>query len=240
VSYFENWMRQQGLSESSIKKYEGAITGVMTQWAIENEIIAGSLSDIMTAMDFDAVAIQISALPIFKDRNTTGHGMYNAALVKYSEYLAASPSNTIESDIDAIVDSKVLDITEKASLIKTRIGQGIFRGKLINYWKACSVTKFPDVNLLVASHIKPWSVSTNAERTDVYNGLLLLPNLDRAFDLGYISFDEKGSIVVSDALKNPELLGISSDMEITLEMEHQKYVEYHREYVFEKWCKFTG
>ena len=40
--------------------------------------------------------------------------------------------------------------------------------------------------ILIASHIKPWRVSNNNERLDVYNGLLLLPNLDKLFDKGYI------------------------------------------------------
>lgn len=232
MSYFENWMRKEGLSESSIKKYEGAISGVLTQWAVEHQIISGSLADVINLAEFATLAEHIAALPIFKERNDTGHQMYSSALLKYSQYLANSPSNIIEYDIDSIVESDSLDVTEKAALIKCRIGQGHFRGKLINYWKACSVSKFPDVNLLVASHIKPWAVSDNKERTDVFNGLLLLPNLDRAFDLGYITFDENGHIVISNALSQPDLAGISKDMHVTLKNEHKKYLAYHRQHVF--------
>jgi hypothetical protein len=65
-----------------------------------------------------------------------------------------------------------------------------------------------------------------------YNGLLLLPNLDRAFDLGYTTFDETGNIQISKMLKNPEQAGIWDSMQITLREEHQGCLEYHREYVF--------
>jgi 5-methylcytosine-specific restriction protein A len=56
--------------------------------------------------------------------------------------------------------------------------------------------------LLKASHIKPWRDSDNAERLDIYNGLLLIPNLDSAFDKGYISFDDGGKIIISDMIKD--------------------------------------
>lgn len=234
MSYFENWMRLEGLSESSIKKYEGAITGALTQWAIESALISGSLSDVTNATEFALLADRITGLPIFKERNVTGHHMYSSALLKYAQYLANSPSNVIEHDIDLIIESDVLTATEKATLMKVRIGQGIFRGKLINFWKGCSVSQFKNVDLLVASHIKPWAASDNAERMDVFNGLLLLPNLDRAFDLGYITFSDDGRIIISEALSNPELAGISKDMRIPLVDRHRTYLDYHRQQVFEK------
>ena len=65
--------------------------------------------------------------------------------------------------------------TEKSSLIKSRISRA--RQKLVSYWNGCAVTGFKDTNLLVASHIKPWCASNNAERLDLFNGLLLAPNL---------------------------------------------------------------
>jgi predicted restriction endonuclease len=66
----------------------------------------------------------------------------------------------------------------------------------------------------VASHIKPWRASDNTERLDTYNGLLLLPNLDKAFDLGFITFTERGRIIVSNQLEESGKLGIDSGMRI--------------------------
>jgi hypothetical protein len=55
--------------------------------------------------------------------------------------------------------------------------------------------------LLRASHTKPWAdCETDAERLDVYNGILLAPHLDAAFDQGFITVADDGTIVVSDAL----------------------------------------
>jgi HNH endonuclease len=95
----------------------------------------------------------------------------------------------------------------------------ISSGASTDYWKGCSVTAFPRIDLLVASHIKPWKASNNFERLDVFNGLLLLPNLDRAFELGYISFNEKGTIIISPTLEHPELIGIDSTMRLNVASE---------------------
>ena len=42
------------------------------------------------------------------------------------------------------------------------------------------------VEHLVASHTKPWRDSTNEERLDGENGLLLTPTIDHLFDKGFI------------------------------------------------------
>lgn len=232
MSYFEDWMRKNKLSEATIHHYEDAITGSITQWACDNAITSGSLADVTSLTEFVLLTKQITALPIFIKRNTVGNNMYGCALLKYAEYLKDFASDGIEQDIDSIINSTTLKETEKASLIKTRIGQGTFRGKLINYWKRCSVSGFPEVNLLVASHIKPWVVSDNRERMDVFNGFLLLPNIDRAFDQGYITFYENGKILISKHLPEPELAGIRIGMSVVLADEHKKYLKYHRENKF--------
>ena len=56
--------------------------------------------------------------------------------------------------------------------------------------------------LLVASHIKPWRDADNIERLDQYNGFLLLPNLDKVFDLGFITFRATGEIIVSKQIES--------------------------------------
>ena len=83
-----------------------------------------------------------------------------------------------------------IKLTDKTRLVKTRLGQGEFRQKLIKYWHGCALTHYQNIRFFVVSHIKPWRASDHSERLDMYNELLLLPILDRAFDLGYISFSE--------------------------------------------------
>ncbi len=125
--------------------------------------------------------------------------------------------------------------TERQAVIQSRIGQGKFRADLIAYWGECAVTGCQKVDLLRASHIKPWSKANNQERLDVFNGLLLVPNLDAAFDAGYISFADDGQIRISHSL-NPEdryKLGINSEMRISrLTKKHIQYLQYHRKCVF--------
>ena len=86
--------------------------------------------------------------------------------------------------------------------------------------------------MLIASHIKPWRDSENQERLDKFNGLLLTPNLDKAFDSGFISFDTDGKILISEILEEPKMLGIEDEMKINFQKNHQSYLEYHRDVVF--------
>lgn len=86
----------------------------------------------------------------------------------------------------------------------------------------------------MASHIKPWKVADNHERLDPYNGLLLLPNLDKVFDLGFISFNSQGKILISDEVEELSLLGIRPDISIRLDKQHEPYMDYHRCVMFDK------
>lgn len=142
---------------------------------------------------------------------------------------------SVEKDLSEIVNDGNLETTEKESLILSRIGQGEFRRKLITYWNSCAITKCSNVNLLVASHIKPWSKSNNTERMDLYNGFLLIPNMDRLFDRGFISFTNKGAILISTLLdtETKRILGVGSNLKIKVNEKHIDYLSYHREYIFE-------
>lgn len=125
--------------------------------------------------------------------------------------------------------------TEKKAIIDSRIGQGVFREQLIIKWRGCSVTGCDQIDILIASHIKPWASSNNFERLDVDNGLLLVPNLDSLFDKGYITFSESGAICLSSKLTahNYDLLGINKNMHIkNLNKNHQVYLDYHRDNIF--------
>lgn len=68
----------------------------------------------------------------------------------------------------------------------------------------------------------------------MYNGLLLSPNMDALFDRGLISFKDTGDILISSQLSEAALkaLGCNAKMKITLELEHAKYLLYHRENQF--------
>lgn len=120
-------------------------------------------------------------------------------------------------------------------VIQARIGQGLFRERLINHWEGCSVTGFANTNLLVASHIKPWCDCTPSEALSMTNGLLLLPNIDLAFDRGFISFNADGEIIFSPQISETDAisLGISQSMKLRwCYPQHEKFLSYHRKHVF--------
>ncbi len=128
-----------------------------------------------------------------------------------------------------------LSVTERQAVTKARIGQGMFRQQLLEMWQGCAVTDIRLQNVLRASHIKPWRFSTNAERLDPYNGLLLLPQYDQLFDKGLISFDDKGALIRSKAIQRlePRKLGIDvNDRLRALSKQHRAFLEYHRTEVF--------
>ncbi len=93
-----------------------------------------------------------------------------------------------------------LSPTERMQLAAARIGQGLFRRNLIAERGICAITGVDDTRLLIASHIKPWRVSSNQERLDTRNGLLLTPTYDKLFDRKLISFDDDKRILVSPSL----------------------------------------
>lgn len=130
-----------------------------------------------------------------------------------------------------------LDATETEETVKQRVGQDVYREALMNYWKgACAVTDCAVVEVLRASHAKPWKDCSSAEeRLDVYNGFLLSANLDALFDKGLITFDDDGKIMLSSQLNEQQMkrIGIYTDMHLRwLDEHHLPYLTYHREHVW--------
>lgn len=128
--------------------------------------------------------------------------------------------------------------TEVERLQVMRVGQGIFRARLMEYWDGrCAVTGLGLSELLRASHIKPWSECPDEERLDVFNGLLLAPNLDALFDKGFVTFSDDGSFVTSPALSSDarKQLGLDTQLKVRkVDLGHRKYLAWHRERLFRR------
>lgn len=125
--------------------------------------------------------------------------------------------------------------TEIECLSKARRGQDLFRDNVCRIEKACRVTGVTDPSLLIASHIKPWRNSTDAEKLDGYNGLMLAPHVDRLFDKGYISFEDDGELLVARML-DPQVLS-AWGLQVPLNVDefharHRDYLAYHRSVIF--------
>ena len=236
MDYFEQqyqlWAGGLGKSSRTIQSYLGALKNTIPKWLNEGGYTASSLLSVTRVAAFKVIAEQALHLPVFQLRDAKGKGMYSAALKSYQKFLDDIYQVSLSQDIDTLVQDKRLDETEKARLIKTRMGQGQFRADLIEHWKSCALTQYKQLQFLVASHIKPWRVSSHQERLTPYNGLLLLANVDKAFDLGYITFSDKGLIRISSALDDHQTLGINQNMGINIVHQHQAFLAYHREQVF--------
>ncbi|PSU22045.1 hypothetical protein CTM97_15665 [Photobacterium phosphoreum] len=124
--------------------------------------------------------------------------------------LLSDQEQSAANDIAVINADETIRETEKKRLISARIGQSKYRSDLLMEWQGCAVTGCTDEALLIASHIKPWSSSTNEERLDPNNGLLLVATLDKAF-------------------KDYALVGITSDIKIKTKQAHAKYLVDHRQ-----------
>ena len=127
--------------------------------------------------------------------------------------------------------------TEAERLVVRRIGQDVFRRGLFEYWDGrCAMTGLDVSELLRASHIKPWAdCATDAERLDVFNGLLLAPHLDAAFDAGFITIARDGTMLVSNALHAGARSALELDTSLKvdgLHGAHERYLTWHRSRIF--------
>jgi len=150
-----------------------------------------------------------------------------------NELEAREPHGVYEVDFDG--EFAGLKETERNALRTSRIGQGVFRDGLFRLWGGCAVTGYSRPALLLASHIKPWSLSSNSERLDPFNGLLLQPTIDKLFDRGLVSFDKKGKLIRSAAITVDELvlLGVNPASSLRSSPENtMRYLTYHRENLF--------
>ena len=151
-------------------------------------------------------------------------------------------SRTLPDGLLDVFEAETVDLprtTEADRLAVQRVGQNIFRRGLLEYWDGrCAITGLDVPELLRASHIKPWAdCETDAERLDVFNGLLLAPHLDAAFDSGFITVAEDGMAVISAAIPSDAqaALGLPEPLKVRdLHRAHERYMPWHRSKIFRK------
>jgi predicted restriction endonuclease len=136
-----------------------------------------------------------------------------------------------------ILATKSLSATTREALIKARIGQGLFRQKVGALEHRCRVTGVTYRPHLFASHIKPWRESTNDERLNGENGLLLTPSIDHLFDRGFISFDDTGELLVSEVAhkESVQRMGIITERVVrvgSFSQGQKTFLAHHRRSVF--------
>ena len=122
------------------------------------------------------------------------------------------------------------DKTERQGLVISRVGQGYYRQELIKKFNSrCAVTSIDREEILIASHIVPWRLSTDEERLDVDNGILLSPLYDALFDKHLISFKDDGEILIANSIKDDNLkTNIRLNAKIIVTEGMKKYLSRHR------------
>lgn len=235
---FAAWMNENTLlADSSIYKYSRAISTISKEMQ-QIGVIAQNLLD-MSSMQLDIAIPIILHNPEFISKNKTGNNMYSNALkqfrlfrnVEFIDVFNEKEATAVISGFDSMKE------TEKTALIKSRIGQGVFRKRLLEkYNNSCVITGINEKKLLIASHIKPWAVCTNEERLSAENGLILSPTFDKLFDCGLITFADTGKIIISSQLSKDVVgkLHISETdvFELKTSTEFKLNLEYHRDVIF--------
>jgi putative restriction endonuclease len=115
-----------------------------------------------------------------------------------------------------------------------RKGQSSFRKRILEGAKRCEATLSSLIFATDACHIKPYSVCNEGEQNDPNNAILLLASIHRAFDSGYITFDNSGQIEISEELDRWEVqcLGLTGEERIRMPGKRPEYMQYHREHIF--------
>ena len=131
------------------------------------------------------------------------------------------------------------------SQVKRRKGQDYFRRMILaNYGGRCALTKIDIPQLLLASHIIPWSDKSHTkERLNPCNGICLSALYDKAFDKGLIAFSpDDYTVLLSSALRENNTkeyfdrhFGCIVGSSLTLPTKYlpdRDFLAYHRDHVF--------
>lgn len=177
----------------------------------------------------------ITYISVIKIINEQGRLFYYFRL--FADYFGEEQHPYVIKKEEDLVN-KVENEVEKQNLSKARVGQGEYRRKLLDLCPFCPITLISDDRLLIASHIKPWAMSNDFEKTDPKNGFMLTPTFDFLFDRGFMSFTNDQKTILSPFLSNMTYskIGISDNKTIPhLPIDgRQEYLEFHRNNILKK------
>lgn len=167
-------------------------------------------------------------------------------LFESEQILAQREGTTIEKKYIKVFRNISQGLVGKNKIreMKSRVNQNVFRQiVLANYDSKCALTGIDISELLVASHIIPWS-DNERERLNPENGICLSSLYDKAFDLGLISFTNDNRTIFSTNLKKN--VGKEYYAQYFVPIENAKlftplkyninprFLEWHRDCIFNK------
>jgi len=167
-------------------------------------------------------------------------------LVFESERILAEKEHvTIEEKYSEILkDISDLKGETKIREVKTRVNQNVFREMILSaYQNRCLITGINLKELLVASHIIPWS-KNEMERLNPENGLCLSNLYDKAFDKGFIGITIEHKVVLSQRIKKQanesfygKFFGNIDGFQVHFNGKYRpkkEFLEYHLDEIFDK------
>jgi HNH endonuclease len=136
----------------------------------------------------------------------------------------------LEEQVEADVS---VNETDREAIVRARRGQGLFKQRVMEIEIRCRITGVDNLSHLLASHCKPWRDSSNEERLNGENGLLLTPSIDHLFDRGFIGFENSGDLVISPVAHKPSLqrMGVETNRSVNVGKfteGQRQYLDYHR------------
>lgn len=121
-------------------------------------------------------------------------------LVFESELIIAKYLNKSIEEISEIDFNDIKECTNREVIVKQRVNQSFFRATVLSSYNfKCCITNLSIPELLVASHIIPWSKNSE-QRLNPRNGLCLNSIHDKAFDRGFITITPDYKIKISKAI----------------------------------------
>jgi putative restriction endonuclease len=132
-----------------------------------------------------------------------------------------------------VASNSAIPETDRLALVRARSGQGLFKERVGKIESRCRITGVDNPVHLIASHCKPWRDSTNEERLNGENGLLLTPSIDHLFDRGFIGFEDNGTLIISPVAHRPSLQRMGIEIERVVNVGgftsgQKQFLEFHR------------
>lgn len=224
-------------------------------WSDEGWLVEAHFEPVSQALRPADVLQQIG--PLLPDKHSpiqkaSGHGNQGCYLAAISDALGhlllallkidpkpipghrpidTAPAPELLEDLENIQHDPNVPETQRLQLTRARVGQGLYRKRVMLLESACRVTGVEDRRLLIASHIKPWRTSNNVERLNGHNGILLSPHLDALFDDHLMTFEDNGRMHFHQSL-SPEVLerwGVDPHKKLErFRAEQSEFLEHHR------------
>lgn len=210
----------------------------------------------------NAVAMKLANFarldPSLKERNVSGltrgakgeekvwnefHGNWNDLAFESEKLIAEYQNKTLEESTEIFIED-LPEGREKERVLRTRINQKFFRTSILtSYNSSCCISGLAIPEMLVSSHIIPWSVSVE-HRLNPSNGLCLNSLHDSAFDKGFISISQDYKVIVSTEIEDlnsqesvTNFFLRFKNVPISLPkkfLPNPKFLQFHREEIFRK------